>query len=909
MTRFGRCPSCHSYYELEESDVGHLMECECGVPVFACNASAMPSIPVRCDVCAEEYEADSVDAGQQVECECGQSLTVPTVVFRLPIGTAETAAAAMAEALVDQAKDVDLEEGRHEIGMPGANVDSVGSLKGEPSVTGQRAGNGLGNIDNKDSNSHTLAMAPEAGVAAATRDSTGGQAIRPRAKSSLGTWLSMGGVGVLLLFAIGMFVLREPPSVRSATRKPSGQAATDQRQNEEMGAGGELSSANASHGDTSVDPSLITEVASLGMALTSPSVTNHVGEAVAAVADAADGGNFNSFTLPPAPLYALPKPTNRRPRVALSEERIPRMTLGRGVARAFESFEESQELRSASEQSKSDADLKAYHLSLGKTIPLVEHVHRLATAEADQEQINRMRYLLAYLYYAAGHLPEACILGEAAARWGDKSDPATKESAMIALAATQELSETQWADPEQVGELSQMEAIVALLAKRWPQDEQLDLIWMNLAYLYEAFNSPRRAIGIYKRLDSNSSQYADAQIALALAQWMILRRDAISNQAEPDREKLREARASLQKGLRSKEGTGKSLTPVTVQARLTLAQIDVFLGDLEKAEAWLVESPPSVIDSIRVFESEGSESAVQVEESVARQVFDVVFFVRQRAGDGVGATNVLGKMSEVVQASEAQVEARRLSLVKGLVDQLKASESVAVSEVEHLRELTLGLLADESSFPTSNLLWLGESWGEIGLRVDDPGVASECFDRAASLYETAMLRTDFPASSLQAARLRRIEWLRRSGKVLESLKVIEEILAKNPNVFSLQMEAAESLQQLAFDSGRASDLSAAIEGPSGFSPVWGWGKLVNALHATRWSGNGTDRHAEQLYRSQYSFARCRYLLAMQSTEPANQRSQLSDLERSLTTSLATMDKANIWYVKFEELLGVIRKRR
>ena len=136
---------------------------------------------------------------------------------------------------------------------------------------------------------------------------------------------------------------------------------------------------------------------------------------------------------------------------------------------------------------------------------------------------------------------------------------------------------------------------------------------------------------------------------------------------------------------------------------------------------------------------------------------------------------------------------------------------------------------------------------------------------------------------------------------MNSLKQIEDILADEPNVFTLQISAAQSLQQVAFEFERPSDLLAAIEGPSGYSPIWGWGKLVTTLHATRYSAGGTPRHAEQLALAQYHLFWCRYHLASQVEDAGERRQQLTELERALSKRLATMEKKGDWYPRYQDL--------
>ena len=74
---------------------------------------------------------------------------------------------------------------------------------------------------------------------------------------------------------------------------------------------------------------------------------------------------------------------------------------------------------------------------------------------------------------------------------------------------------------------------------------------------------------------------------------------------------------------------------------------------------------------------------------------------------------------------------------------------------------------------------------------------------------------DFPASSRVQAQRRRAELLVEAGELSEGLSVLNELLAKTPNVISLQVDSAEILQELAMQSGETADLEAANEGAFG----------------------------------------------------------------------------------------------
>ena len=86
-------------------------------------------------------------------------------------------------------------------------------------------------------------------------------------------------------------------------------------------------------------------------------------------------------------------------------------------------------------------------------------------------------------------------------------------------------------------------------------------------------------------------------------------------------------------------------------------------------------------------------------------------------------------------------------------------------------------------------------------------------------------KNDFPQESMQAAQCGGSTCcaVQRSCCSSTSRK-----FSRNSRMFPLQIAAAQSLQQLAIEYERPSDLLAAIEESGGFSPIWGWGKL--SLH-------------------------------------------------------------------------------
>ena len=896
MSRVATCPKCKTEYELDEDDIGHLMECECGSALFACHTRSLESFTMFCKICGGEHQMSGADAARNVRVDCGAKVCVPSVLLRAPVGNRKLAARAKAEldTQVRPGSRVEADSLPNPI-VSTRQKEAVLRSNRPASRRGSEANGSAARIEDE-TTSGTLASS-RAGTTPAVDEPDNGSQGKQRAqpKKNIGSTLGVLGVASLLIVAVVMFLLREPPSARRKTgfaEIAKEQAETELRSSV-IPAGEVLDPVTQSlrGGDRGAVEGL--QVGSELPATQPPTVVSN--------SNPSESGADNRYQLPPPTLYALPERKQARKLIPISREKIAIPSLKRGLEIAFEEYGKVQKLQGKADASNEPADVNAYHQAVGRTIGILEQVHVLALKQRSMNDVSTTRYLLAFLYFKAGMLPEAAVMGESVARWGDVSDPSTKEAGMIALAATQELSDLQWGDAGDLGELRQMEMVAGILQQRWPQESQNALVWMNVAYLYEAFNQPQNAVPVYENVLPSSEHHATALLASGMAEWNVLRQhnsvtgNAISSE---DRKRVKQR---LAKGLRVAEKNEPELTLGGVEARLALAQIELVSGNPEKAEEWLAAEPPALLSSIRVRPDDERESALLVDEAMARQLFDVMFHACSAQGDTHGATRAIDDLAELLGEAGEEVAARRISILKVAFEGLKVPDSFKQADFDAAQKMSAGIMKQAATVPTPTILWLAESWAQVGEHAEQREIAKQAARTGAELFGDAMERDDFPKQSLQAAQLRRIELLRRSGEVMQSLKQIEDILAEEPNVFTLQIAAAQSLQQVAIEYERPSDLLAAIEGPSGFSPIWGWGKLVTTLHATLYSADGNPRHAEQLTLAQYHLFWCRYQLVLQVKDAAERTQQLTELERALSKRIATMDKKSDWYLRYQDL--------
>ena len=923
------CSECGTVHPVDRNFAGDTVDCECGkqiriptillrVPVSfsdgkdrgrqtrpsAQSSTDRGSPVVACPACRKEYGVARDDLDQDCRCDCG-------CIFRTSIEEDPNGSRKLVARV-----------------SPGAPVrDGVS----------QRAAQQAGPSDQSDE--------------------------QPPARKKQRSWFAILGTASVvsfLLMSVGVFLTRdtgaqpkpgsESTAARYVTPPDSEVYSSDAMREAIKELGGDAVGANRG----------------LPRAVLARSQTNHQADTSSSedAADSkGDGKPAATLRLPPLAPRPLPKATPPRERVPLSPVTDRGLTFVKAYEVAFADFRETRDAKHSADESKDPDQLAAFRRRIGTTIGLLQHTHDVGmqlrpdeefTEEEKEKKLTELRYFLTWAYFQAGWLPEAAIMGEAVARWGAIGEPATQEAAMFALAAAQEASATQWGLAQRVGELERMEKVATIIANRWPNHRQLEAIWMNLASLYDAFGQPKQAARTYARLPEDSASYVTAQLAAGNACWTGYRRQ-LSGEGEPSA-KLRSLRDSArvhfvaavdrmhseakvklnelsiaqdaapekkpddeaEEKKRKKKAKGKPRerrskksddpaehVPVVkptrelLDAKLSLARIDVLSGNLDEASRWLTAEPFPLTKSVAVGSS--GESQIVMPETFVKAVFETQFAVKTQMNDPAGAKAALQQMTELLGASGGAVGGKMLRVAVDYVRELKSSPTVVEKQVKTLEDLLLPLRKNPDDLTADNLLWISQSWSEIAERTRSPNLAITCYSKAADELGRAMRKKGFPKASLTSARLRQAQLLREAGNLQASLAVIEDVLKETPNIFQLQMEAATAVEQLAIEEVNPQGVADAVDGPSG-SAIWGWSKLVSALHGIRYSSSGTEQHARQLLQCQYHLAKCRWLLAKATVNPSDRSRSMASVSKTLNRLvMTTSEDQEPWSGRFKRL--------
>ncbi len=901
MTHLAQCPACHSQYQVEGTDVGSTVECDCGAVLFACAASGFPRVPVFCANCGKYEEVDPHDIGRSMPCECGYVVTVPDIVLRLSI----TAGKSLTEVSIDDDASlacpqcgIEYEVTAQDVGAKAecdcgcifeVRADSSGCIVANP-------------VDRP-----MIVLAAEDPGSSAPRHAIDSKKRVP--------WLSVfsfASVAVFLLTSIAIFLMREksdPPD--GAERPDPGDVA--------IAAVEPARSAPAVIGTTVNETQSVAKSNSLadnaaevvaddsrrnGVRTRRPTPPKSASRANSRATAAAIGASTAADQRP----NKLPALSAARPFVPIIEPRPVGYTFDRAFGEAFQAFERTTNLKKEAERSQDAADIAAYHTQLGKTLGLMHQAHEIGMRSGKSANMDELRYLMAFLHFSAGHLAEAAIFGEAVIRWGDVSQPATREAAMIALAAMQEANAIGWGQRENVAELRQMQVIAELMAKRMPAETQLDSIWMSLAQLYDLFGYPQEAGTAFARVPKSSQHYAAAQIASGQLLWsQFLSRSADSTDHDQADKTLRNARRLMANGVNVMQTKSKQTTQSLLSAKLSLARMAMRAGESKDALRWIDQPPTPLLKSMTLSKQDVTKQRILVTPEFFRLGCETLVELRSQTKDWTGAAADIRVLADSF-GWQSDIDAMLLSVAKRFIAELTSGDRVDSAQVDQLAEMLRPLTERESALTCSNVLWIGESWCQIAELASKRELKSRCYDRAAAEYERAMSRSDFPADSRQSGWLRRSELLRQAGRLSDAIEMMEQVLAESPNAFGLQIEAAYAIEEQGISEDNPLALESAIQGPldssgrSTGSAIWGWGKLVSTLYNIRYSDSASAHSKEQFLESQYNLIRCQYLIAKATAVDELRETKRQDVSRQLERALkTTSSESEPWYSKLQQL--------
>lgn len=588
----------------------------------------------------------------------------------------------------------------------------------------------------------------------------------------------------------------------------------------------------------------------------------------------ADGGpKENSTTKPNVPGFrkipppspaSLPEPNPIRRRL-----KIPEMAFRGSIFMDMfdQAYEQYEMLGGVTENDES------YPEELARTLAMTHQALLAELRDPESERQNELRYLMTYLSFKAGHLGETMVYGQLTAKLGDAGESSTRDAAMLALAAAQEASETQWGDPKILGELRHMRQTIELMQTKWPSDSQLNDLWMNLARRYQAFGDGASAIQAYRQVSQDAKAHPDALIAIGMIQWQQFRLAAAQQPPKGLRTSptLNQAIKHLREGIKILESKAKKPTSELMFAKYNLAKIEALR---EPEEAMLKRLTTGKFPLTKSITSRKRHPANQVvvPANLLKAVYQLQHDVLLASGDRSRANDAIEEISKrTEEADRPNNQAQYLPTMAQEIKNLGNKKQITQEDLSQLEQQIKRVREAKVEISANDQVWFADSVAKLANRCVNPQLSARCYKQALRFAADAQQASDVSPALLRAVKMKEIDWLLGTRETTQAFDRLMDLLRESPNVIALQLKANRILEQDAIDSDSVKKLQAVMNGDSTNElPLWGWAKLAASLQQQRYSGSAGQQDSNVLLEAHFRLARCRWMLASVSRPtPAN----------------------------------------
>lgn len=550
-----------------------------------------------------------------------------------------------------------------------------------------------------------------------------------------------------------------------------------------------------------------------------------------------------------------------------------------------------------------------------ESLGLFETAASMATDE-QLEELNGLRYYIAYLHYARQQYHHAAVVaGFVALRHPDSI--AGKECAGVALAARQRLYQESNDDARAV-QAEQISKLAELIVTRWPGQPQAETALMTLLDVSIQRGDTEKAGEYLRKIPEDSPKRAKAELRIGQAFWREYLNRVADGEDGSDGELIalkEQAQQILKDGIEHADGERPDES--AIRGALSLSQIYVDSGKpLEAIEllerprlgamalvteesSWLEKIPGLSTEAYKVAIGAHVASAVTSADAgkeirIAQQLLDELRNETQDQPDG--KNRMMGIYISLAQDLERQMSVAgpqtRETLSKGF------------------ESFLLGAAEDARDIPVLN--WVGETFYSLGsglLRGNKTSPEAQRYftEASRSFGEVLKLAERQPdalsKTVLTQVRVRQAMSLRQIGRYDEAVDIFSAVLRERNMVLNIQVEAAKTFQQWGTSGtpeGYVKAISGDVPDAKGKNIIWGWGRIANLV-------SRNEKYRSTFHQARYNVARCRYQYAL--TRTGTKKEELLKRAKAdivMTQKLVGLGNS-IQEKRYEELLVEIQR--
>jgi tetratricopeptide (TPR) repeat protein len=565
----------------------------------------------------------------------------------------------------------------------------------------------------------------------------------------------------------------------------------------------------------------------------------------------------------------------------------------------------------------------------------------LANAETPLDELNQVRYSLAYIYFTQGDYYESAALAEFVGRRNPESTWAQK-AAQLTLASFWKLYEATAANRDFAS--SHIVSIANYIVDTWPDaPEAADAINALIPFLIQK-GELEKAKQYVDSIAEDSPQRGAAELRVGRAMWQsyVTGREEVAEweaaldgasdaEATTLKQRIAARKAELSQAQDMaisilKSGADrirrtKKMDSSVVLALLTLANIYVESDQANQA-IQLLEDPDIGVLPL-VSSGDPAVADARLVEETYRVTLSALVGALPSASDVSTRSELIDRIRQTMQdlksavgdspGSERRLVGIFMQLASGLERQIRL-----LDRIEDRRLLSKGfesfldqVRAESKDFGVLN--WVAQSYSSLGegLRGNKAvaALARSFFQKSVETYDQILsqARRDKASQSvIRQLQINQATALRQAGKYKEAIALFTELLSEKQNVLSLQMEAAKTYQQWAEIPGQAGRYLNATRGGQkddrGKMTIWGWGRLAQVT--ARY-----EQYRSTFYEARFNLALCKYKLARRRKDVSKRTKDLQDARRDieLTQRMFAGGMEATWRSKFDALLKEINR--
>jgi tetratricopeptide (TPR) repeat protein len=576
-----------------------------------------------------------------------------------------------------------------------------------------------------------------------------------------------------------------------------------------------------------------------------------------------------------------------------------------------------------------------------------------APADTSDDDLNAVRYYLCFLEYDAGNYYNSLTYGQFLATRYPNSAGA-KQGALIAMASCQKLYAEEKVPENRDFESQRILKIAQYIVEKWPEEKEAEEALNTLIPFLIKAGRLDDAEKYVAQIPETSAYRGMAELKTGQALWanyLIGMRDVRELEAnledwkkegfpadrteasvKADMAKLKEPLDTLKKraqqtlidGVKRMQAAG-DVNAIVASASLSLAQIYVDTNQPAAAVALLEDPKIGALTLVTKKDDSVSREgfAEEVYKTALRAYISSLAASKNADETVTKAKGVMAGLKErmgTTPEGEQKLIQNYVAVAKDLQNQLELATDAATKAnlAKGFEEFLKQVGAQANDFQILN--WVGETFRRMGAafhpdkskRPSKEAIAY--YKESIKTYENLLDKAEkdpkfMPNPKVKPALIEQLAIAYRDvGQFADAAKKFREILAANPGLIGVQMEAAYTYQAWAgYDDSTTKYYNTAVMGFTDKKTnkliIWGWKPLSDKIA-------GDSRFTQKFYEARYNLAVCRfkYALSLDSKDP--NRKKLVDMARldvELTAKLFPDLGGDQWRPKFDVLLKNIQK--